>query len=90
MLYVKSIKGFKVRREIFFITLPCAKKAYDKFITLPCEKKAHVPNICRVFYWMTHGKRVICRVSGKLPTANFGHTENTVFPAVTHELFIYV
>ena len=40
MLYVKSIKGFEVRREIFFITLPCAKKAYDKFITLSCEKKS--------------------------------------------------
>ena len=43
MLYVKSIKGFEVRREKNFITLPCAKKAYDKFITLPCEKKHMCP-----------------------------------------------
>ena len=53
MLYVKSIKGFEVRREKNFITLPCAKKAHSKFITLPCVKKKHTAKhdytVCSTF-----------------------------------------
>ena len=62
MLYVKSIKGFEVRREKNFITLPCAKKAYDKFITLPCEKKHMCPISTVCFFYDTQQKCCLPRV----------------------------
>jgi len=41
MLYVKSRKSFKVRRQKKFIALPCAKKSTRQTMTLPCVTKKH-------------------------------------------------
>ena len=90
MLYVKSIKGFKVRREIFLLLchvqkkhmsnlLFCrVKKTHGKFIVLPCAK--YLPCV----FQMTHNKIVVCRVLEMLPTTSFGHAANTPFPVVMH------
>ena len=57
MLYVKCRKSFEVRRQNFFITLPCAKiKHTAKFSFAVCHKKAHGKVFFAVCQKKAHGK----------------------------------
>ena len=53
MLYVKSRRSFKVRRQKKFIALPCARKKHTANHDFAvCHKKAH-------------GKEILCRLLKK-------------------------
>ena len=88
MLYVKCRKSFEVRRQIFFITLPCVTKKL-------CQKKTHHSshtrqNLClscdhhsshrtlpcdlilSCVFLSTLGKIYVCRVPVNLHSANLG------------------
>ena len=82
LLYVKCRKSFEVRKQNFFITLPCAKiKHLAKFSFAVCHKKATLPCalIWPCVFLNTLGKIYVCRVSVNLHTANFGaHGESEI------------
>jgi len=85
MLYVKSRKNFKVRRQkkIYYFAV-CQNKTHGKvrvskkhtanYFFAVCKKKhmaKHVSTVCYIFAVCTHGKEVLCRVPNKKHTVNY-------------------
>jgi len=67
MLYVKSRKSFKVRRQKnFYCFAVCKKKNTRQTMTLPCAL------VLPCVFLSTLGKNHVCRVPVNLHTANYG------------------
>ena len=66
MLYVKSRKSFKVRRQKILLLCRVTKKSTRQTMTLPCAL------VLPCVFLSTLGKNHVCRVPVNLHTANYG------------------